>query len=192
MLQARILEWVAFPFSKGSSQPRYRIQVSHTAGVFFARWATREAQGKLRQTSFKRLLLCLCEDRHSGGRSAWNTRGLVGIYNQASELGVVDGTSCEEILRVTVYSGSTNLMRRCYVASVVSDFVWPCILQSAMLLCPWDYPGKNTGVGCSLLQRVILTTGKELRSLKSNLHWQESSLPLAPSGKPNLEIDRLV
>ena len=35
ILQARILEWVAFPFSRGSSQPRDRTQVSHIAGVFF-------------------------------------------------------------------------------------------------------------------------------------------------------------
>ena len=35
ILQARILEWVAFPFSRGSSQPRDRAQVSHVAGGFF-------------------------------------------------------------------------------------------------------------------------------------------------------------
>ena len=35
ILQARILEWVFFPFSRGSSQPRDRTQVSHVAGVFF-------------------------------------------------------------------------------------------------------------------------------------------------------------
>ena len=35
IIQARILEWVAFPFSRGSSQPRDRIQVSHVAGGFF-------------------------------------------------------------------------------------------------------------------------------------------------------------
>ena len=35
ILQARILEWVAFPFSRGSSQPRDRTQVSHIAGGFF-------------------------------------------------------------------------------------------------------------------------------------------------------------
>ena len=40
ILQARILEWVAFPFSRGSSQPRVWIQVSHIAGGFFTRWAT--------------------------------------------------------------------------------------------------------------------------------------------------------
>ena len=35
ILQARILEWVAFPFSRRSSQPRNRTQVSHIAGGFF-------------------------------------------------------------------------------------------------------------------------------------------------------------
>ena len=44
ILQARILEWLAFPFSRGSSQPRDQTQVSHIAGGFFTGWATREAQ----------------------------------------------------------------------------------------------------------------------------------------------------
>ena len=35
ILQARILEWVAFPFSKGSSQLRYQTQVSRIARGFF-------------------------------------------------------------------------------------------------------------------------------------------------------------
>ena len=43
ILQARILEWVAFPFSKGSSQPRDRTQVSRIAGGLFTSWATWEA-----------------------------------------------------------------------------------------------------------------------------------------------------
>jgi len=43
ILQARILEWVAFPFSRGSSQPRDQTHVSHIAGKFFTSWATREA-----------------------------------------------------------------------------------------------------------------------------------------------------
>ena len=40
ILQARILEWVAVSFSRGSSQPRDQIQVSHIAGGFFTSWAT--------------------------------------------------------------------------------------------------------------------------------------------------------
>ena len=42
-LQARKLEWVAFPFFMGSSQPRDWTQVSHFAGRFFTSWDTREA-----------------------------------------------------------------------------------------------------------------------------------------------------
>ena len=43
ILQARILEWVAISFSRGSSQPRDRTQVSHLAGRHFNLCATREA-----------------------------------------------------------------------------------------------------------------------------------------------------
>ena len=43
-VQARILEWLAFPFSKASSQLRDRTQVSHIAGGFFTNWATSGAQ----------------------------------------------------------------------------------------------------------------------------------------------------
>ena len=44
ILQAGILEWVTFPFFRGSSQPRNWTQVFHTVGRFFTSWATREAQ----------------------------------------------------------------------------------------------------------------------------------------------------
>ena len=44
ILQARILQWVAFLFSRGSSQLRDWIQVSCIAGGFFTSWATREDQ----------------------------------------------------------------------------------------------------------------------------------------------------
>ena len=40
--QARILEWVAFPFSRGSSQDSDQTQVSHIAARFFTSWAPRE------------------------------------------------------------------------------------------------------------------------------------------------------
>ena len=43
ILQARILEWVDFPFSRGSFQPRNQTRVSCTAGRFFTNWAIREA-----------------------------------------------------------------------------------------------------------------------------------------------------
>ena len=43
ILQVRILEWVAFAFSRGSSQPRDWAQVPCFASGFFPSWATREA-----------------------------------------------------------------------------------------------------------------------------------------------------
>ena len=59
-------------------------------------------------------------------------------------------------------------------------------LQPTRLLCPWDSPGKNTGVGChALLQGIFLTQGSN-PCLLSLLHCQVGSLPLAPPGKKAL------
>ena len=53
------------------------------------------------------------------------------------------------------------------------------------LLCPWDSPDRNTGVGChALLQGIFPTRGSNLHLLHL-LHWQAGSSPLAPPGKPN-------
>ena len=46
ILQARILEWVAIPFSRGSSQPRDRTWVFCIVGGLFLIWATREASSQ--------------------------------------------------------------------------------------------------------------------------------------------------
>ena len=39
----RILKWVAYPFSRGSSQPRHQTRVSGIAGGFFTSWGPRES-----------------------------------------------------------------------------------------------------------------------------------------------------
>ena len=54
----------------------------------------------------------------------------------------------------------------------------------ARLLCPWDSPGKNTGVGCHALFQGIFLTQELNVCLLCLLHWQAGSLPLAPPGKP--------
>ena len=51
ILQARILDWAAFPFSRGPSQPRDWTWVSCIAGGFFTTWATRKARPVLIGTS---------------------------------------------------------------------------------------------------------------------------------------------
>ena len=55
--------------------------------------------------------------------------------------------------------------------SVVSDSSRPHGLQPTRLLCPWDFPGKSTGVGCHcLLRRRWLVTIIRICSLK-NIYW---------------------
>ena len=63
---------------------------------------------------------------------------------------------------------------------VVSDSFQPYGLQPARLLCPWDSPGKNTGVGChALLQGIFQTQG-----LNPGLpQLQADSLLSEPPGK---------
>ena len=57
-------------------------------------------------------------------------------------------------------------------------------LLPSRFLCPWNFPGKNTGVGCNfLLQGIFLTQGLNLHLLHL-LHWQVDSLPLHHLGSP--------
>ena len=52
------------------------------------------------------------------------------------------------------------------------------------VLCPWDSPGKITGVGCHfLLQGIFLTPGSNPHLL-CLLRWQADSLPLSHLGSP--------
>ena len=53
------------------------------------------------------------------------------------------------------------------------------------LLCPWDSPGKNTGMSCCALLQVIFPAQGSNLCLLSLLHWQVGSLPLVLPGKPN-------
>ena len=62
IFQARILEWVAISFSRGSSQPRDRTRVSCTTGRFFTNWATREALQDLLELTLKKDVLFIIGD----------------------------------------------------------------------------------------------------------------------------------
>ena len=63
ILQARILEWVAFPFSSGSSWPRNWTRVSCIGGGFFTNWAIRESRwfwiNRIHSQIFIEYLLCM-------------------------------------------------------------------------------------------------------------------------------------
>ena len=71
----------------------------------------------------------------------------------------------------------------CAQSLSLSESLWPHGQQPARLLCPWNFPGKNSGVGCHLLlQGIFLAQGWNLCLLR----WQVDSLPLAAPGKPQL------
>ena len=65
-----ILEWIAYPISRGSSWPRNRTRVSCIAGRFFTNWAMREALGTWNSVliTITRWALCCAVLSHSGVR----------------------------------------------------------------------------------------------------------------------------
>ena len=78
---------------------------------------------------------------------------------------------------IFMYFASVCVCRHARVQSCPT--LQPHGLQPTRLLCPWDSPGKNTGVGCHfLLQRIFLTQELNPRLLHL-LHWQSDCLPLS-------------
>ena len=84
-------------------------------------------------------------------------------------------------LRLGFLDGKANKNGWCaWVCAQSLSSVW-LSHRPARLLFPWDFPGKNTEVGCHfLLQGIFLSQGLNLHLL----NWQAGSLPLAPPGKP--------
>ena len=75
-----------------------------------------------------------------------------------------------------------------HVHALSRVYLRPYGLEPTRLLCPWSFPGKNTGVGCCfLLQRIFLTQGLNPCFLYL-LHWQTDSSPLAPPGEPQIKL----
>ena len=74
--------------------------------------------------------------------------------------------------------------------SVVSNSMRPS-WKPARFLCPWNFPGKNTGEGCHFLHQGIFPTQGLNLSLLYLLHWQANSLLLGHLGSPVIHM-RLV
>ena len=72
----------------------------------------------------------------------------------------------------------------CSAALVMSDSLLPYGLYPSRLLCLWDSPGKNTGLGCHVLLQGIFPTQGSNPSLLYLVHWHTGSLSLMPPGKP--------
>ena len=113
------------------------------------------------------------------------------IHLRAACLSITEVSLIYDILSVSGIQQSDSIiinnlcMYACVLScSVVSDSLQPHGLQLTRLLCPWDFPGKNTDVGShSLLQGIFPTLGSDPHLLHL-LHCQVDSLPLMAPGKP--------
>ena len=85
----------------------------------------------------------------------WQGRGETGAFLRCFGCLVVPQKVKLELSRVHVRSA----------ASVTSESLWSYGLNPTRLLCLWDYPGKNTGVGCHFL---LLTQGLKLQLLTAS------------------------
>ena len=63
--------------------------------------------------------------------------------------------TCTSILAENHFDKESMSLFYVWVASVVSDSAWPHRRQPTRLPCPWDSPGKNTGVGCHFILQCM-------------------------------------
>ena len=72
-------------------------------------------------------------------------------------------------MNVHIHIHLSKYMHACHLASFVFNYLQLCGQWSTRLLYPWDFPGKNIGVGChTLLQGIFLTQRLNLCLLHCN------------------------
>ena len=97
---------------------------------------------------------------------------------------VTDFPGLRAVMKNTVTNRNSGIGMCALSRSVMSDTLRPHGLLSTRLFCPWDFPGKNTGVGYHfLLQEIFLTQGLNSCLLRL-LPLQADSLPLSLLGSP--------
>jgi len=133
--QARILEWIAISFSRGSSRPRDQTCISCLAGRFFT------TELLLLLSRFSCVWLCA-----TPWTAAHQAPPSLGFSRQEHWSGLPLPSPMHE-------SEKWKWSR-----SVVSDSSRPRGLQPTRLLHPWDFPGKSTGVGCHCLSYQAINT----------------------------------
>ena len=178
---ARILEWLAIFFSRGSSQPRNWTQISHIAGRLLTLWATRES-----------LKYTRCPI-------------IVGLY---SACWCISGPGCRLnvifiYLFILLFLAAVDLCHCCGL-SLVAASRGSFLLQSMSFslwwfLLLWSTGSRHVGFsGCSPQAQKLWCRGLfPLRHVESSgtrnqtpcpLHWQTDSYPSHHQGSPWLSI----
>ena len=119
----------------------------------------------------------------------------VKVVNLHSFTDEYHGSLCETfqnkhtIPRLEIYTKEIILrkfiLRKCIcsITKLSLTLLQPHGLQPTRLLCPWDFSGKNTGMGCHFLLQGIFPTQRLYPGLSHLLHWQAGSLPLSHLGR---------
>ena len=87
-----------------------------------------------------------------------------------------------ESIHIVCVCVSVQCAHACTHLVVFDSFCNP--MDCSRLLCPWDFPGKNTGGGCHFLLQGIFPTQASNPHLLCLLHWLADYLPLVPPRKP--------
>ena len=121
ILQAKILEWGAVPFSRGSSQPRNQTRVSCIAGAFFTNWAIREDYIKYSLLYKVYFFLDYTFPQNNRNEEQWYKLAAVGIAASTSITQLLnDSVSDKELGNFTECTVWTLLLNEQYVL----DALW--------------------------------------------------------------------
>ena len=131
ILQARILEWVAMPFPRGSSQPWDQTQVSCIEGGFFTSWATRETTREAPHPQFINQESKFLQGSCCPISQIW-------AWRSAATLWTLPATATLKPLVLEWHSENES-------RSVVSDSATPWTIQSLEFYRPeyWNRPSRN-------------------------------------------------
>ena len=152
ILQTRTLQWVAFPFSRGSSQPRDQTQVSCTAGSFFTSWAVREAHYYILASPVPFHTVDWCSYTPVLVRS---TLGFcVCVINRSFV-----GSKLEQTIRIVYVWYSVHIIKLKKLKTCIKQNTGEKIIQlkrySGKALCSFDYSLYPTGL--TTLTKIIQT-----------------------------------
>ena len=75
------------------------------------------------------------------------------------------------LIKISIVVGRSYSVHVCCVTWVMPDYLQPCRLWPTRLLCPWDSPSKNTGLGCPLLLQESSQPGDGTH-VSCLLHWR--------------------